>query len=98
MRLLILPLAAFAVLATVFAATAEEGTFGEFDCTIDCSGHAAGFRWAESHGVDSEDDCPDGNSQSFHDGCIAYTQDPSIDPETEGQPNMDPDDPDKDDE
>ena len=98
MRLFMVPLAAFLVSAAVYTATAQVGTFGEFDCTVDCSGHAAGFRWAESHGIDSEEDCPYGNSQSFHEGCIAYTHDPTIDPDTEGRPTMDPDDPDKDEE
>jgi hypothetical protein len=58
-------------------ACAQNRTFGDFDCTDDCSGHAAGYRWAEKHSIDDESDCPEGNSQSFHEGCIAYTRDSS---------------------
>jgi len=31
------------------------------ECTADCSGHEAGYAWAEEHGIDDPDDC-DGNS------------------------------------
>jgi hypothetical protein len=42
---------------------------------VDCSGHAAGYKWADDHSITDELDCPDGNSQSFQEGCVAYTQD-----------------------
>jgi hypothetical protein len=45
-----------------------------FNCTVDCSGHEAGYRWAEQHSIDDEDYCPDGDSESFHEGCIAYVR------------------------
>jgi threonine dehydrogenase-like Zn-dependent dehydrogenase len=51
-------------------------TYGGFDCTIDCSGHAAGYQWAERNGITDEADCPlPNNSPSFQEGCVAYTQD-----------------------
>lgn len=56
-------------------ASAQAQTFGDFNCTVDCSGHEAGYNWADQHGIHNEEDCPDGNSQSFHEGCIAYTRD-----------------------
>jgi len=52
-------------------------TFGGYDCTDDCSGHAAGYKWAEEHNITEEQYCPEGDSQSFHEGCIVYTRDPA---------------------
>jgi hypothetical protein len=46
-------------------------TFMGYECTQDCSGHEAGYRWAEDHGIDDPYDCG-GNSQSFIEGCRAY--------------------------
>jgi hypothetical protein len=37
-------------------------------CTVDCSGHAAGYQWAETQGITDHDDCG-GNSESFIEGC-----------------------------
>ena len=71
---------AFAMFSTfVFAHTAssENRKFGDFDCTEDCSGHAAGYRWAERHDIVDEADCPLGNSRSFHEGCLAFVRDPA---------------------
>jgi hypothetical protein len=63
------------VTALMSQAAAQDRTYGDFDCTVDCSGHAAGYKWADDHSITDELDCPDGNSQSFHEGCVAYTQD-----------------------
>jgi hypothetical protein len=41
--------------------------------TQDCSGHEAGYEWAEEHGIDDPDDCS-GNSESFIEGCRAYAE------------------------
>ena len=78
MRAYIVALAVFSTFAFVHAANSQDRTFGDFDCTDDCSGHAAGYKWAAQHGIDNENDCPYGNSQSFHEGCIAHTRDPSL--------------------
>jgi hypothetical protein len=51
-------------------------SFGGYECSDDCSGHAAGYRWAEEHDVDDEDKCPQGNSESFYEGCLVFVQDP----------------------
>ena len=45
-------------------------------CTVDCSGHIAGYEWAEDR-VNSgllvdEDDCISGKSSSFQEGCYSY--------------------------
>jgi hypothetical protein len=42
-------------------------------CTIDCSGHEAGFEWAREHDVTDESECG-GTSQSFQEGCQSYAQ------------------------
>lgn len=53
----------------------EEGnsvdTFYGYKCTQDCSGHKAGYLWAEEKDIDSDSDCG-GNSKSFIEGCWAY--------------------------
>jgi hypothetical protein len=46
------------------------------DCTMDCSGHEAGYEWAEEHGIEDPDDCG-GNSASFIEGCQAYAAEQS---------------------
>ncbi len=49
----------------------EEITRDNWDCTGDCSGHNAGYDWAESKGISDPGDCG-GNSTSFIEGCEAY--------------------------
>jgi len=50
--------------------------FSGHDCTEDCSGHEAGYKWAEQHAIDDEDDCDtagdNSNSPSFAEGCKAF--------------------------
>lgn len=52
---------------------ADELTFRGYDCTVDCSGHEAGYNWAEERGITDPDNCG-GRSQSFIEGCIAYAE------------------------
>ena len=47
--------------------------FHGYPCTFDCSGHTAGYEWAEEKGIEDSDDCG-GNSQSFIEGCKAYAE------------------------
>lgn len=47
--------------------------FKGYECTEDCSGHEAGYSWAEESGIGSEEECT-GNSQSFIEGCYAYVE------------------------
>jgi hypothetical protein len=47
--------------------------FMGYSCTEDCSGHEAGYKWAEENGIDDPDDCG-GNSDSFIEGCQAYAE------------------------
>jgi hypothetical protein len=44
-----------------------------YGCTSDCSGHDAGYRWADENQVLDPSDCG-GNSQSFIEGCMAYAE------------------------
>ena len=63
------------LLVTVTDANASE--FGGYECTDDCSGHAAGYRWAEAHHITNERNCPlNGNATSFYEGCLVFTEDP----------------------
>jgi hypothetical protein len=73
---------AFASLAVSAASPArsQDRTFNGVDC-VRCSGYSAGYKWAERKGVTDEDDCPGGDSQSFHEGCVAYTQGQVADPD-----------------
>nr|WP_284274644.1 hypothetical protein [Bradyrhizobium iriomotense] len=75
MRQIALALVAFATLISSRDARARE--FGGYDCTDDCSGHAAGYRWAEAHNVTSDSGCPlRGGAISFYEGCLVYVEDP----------------------
>jgi hypothetical protein len=49
------------------------GTFNGYECTEDCSGHEAGYDWAEENDISDEYDC-DGNSDSFNEGCVSYVE------------------------
>ena len=50
--------------------------FDGYDCTLDCSGHEAGYKWAEEHSITDGGDCDaageHSNSPSFAEGCHAY--------------------------
>ena len=57
-------------------------TFMGYACTNDCSGHQAGFDWAEERDIEDPDDCG-GNSESFIEGCRAYAGE--LGPEDDGE-------------
>lgn len=48
-------------------------TFNGYECTEDCSGHEAGYEWAQENGIDNTDNCG-GNSNSFIEGCQSYVE------------------------
>lgn len=52
------------------------GSYEGYGCTEDCSGHQAGYEWAEAHSVTDASDCG-GDSWSFQEGCVAYAQEQS---------------------
>jgi hypothetical protein len=70
-------LAVIAVISTVSCVDAVAATFDGYECVDKCQGHAAGYDWAENHGITDPHDCPSGNSQSFHEGCLSYTDNSS---------------------
>lgn len=47
--------------------------FHGYPCTEDCTGHKAGYEWAEDRGISDPADCG-GNSKSFIEGCRAYAE------------------------
>ena len=49
----------------------ESITSDNWECTGDCSGHRAGYEWAEDKDITDPEDCG-GNSVSFIEGCEAY--------------------------
>lgn len=57
--------------ADVDAQEVEVPTFD--NCTDDCSGHDAGFIWAQDNDVTDSSECG-GDSQSFIEGCEAFAQ------------------------
>lgn len=67
----------------VFAALpAAARTFGDNECTDDCSGHKAGYEWAEAREITDEMKCEtilrrSPNRNSFYEGCLTYVEDPS---------------------
>ena len=47
--------------------------FNGYPCADDCSGHEAGYGWAEEHGITQDDvDNYSGNSNSFMEGMQSY--------------------------
>ncbi|CAI2934314.1 MULTISPECIES: hypothetical protein [Aminobacter] len=66
-----------ALMAASMALAATTPTFAQtfmgYPCTVDCSGHEAGYEWAERKGIDDESGCG-GNSNSFIEGCRAYVE------------------------
>ncbi len=51
----------------------KDNYFHGYRCTADCSGHEAGYAWAEKHDIRDPDECG-GNSQSFIEGCRAWVE------------------------
>lgn len=57
-----------------------------YPCTVDCSGHKAGYQWAMKNDVDDPDDC-DGNSNSFIEGCRSYGEELRLDGNADESPD-----------
>jgi hypothetical protein len=70
-------------------ASAQQYFYGD-PCTQDCSGHQAGYDWAEQNGIGDASDCG-GNSQSFIEGCESYAEEnqPSADEDNEDEEDRD---------
>ncbi len=64
----------FVFIISCFAClSAHANDFKGYPCTEDCSGHEAGYEWAEDKGITDSSDCG-GNSNSFIEGCEAYAE------------------------
>jgi hypothetical protein len=67
----------------IFATTPSLArSFGGYECTVDCSGHKAGYEWAEAKDISDEESCEAilrrwPNQNSFYEGCLAYVEDPA---------------------
>jgi len=48
-------------------------TFDGYECTNDCSGHQAGYDWAEEKGIYDENSCST-PSESFNEGCQSFVE------------------------
>lgn len=60
-------------------------SFNGYSCTQDCSGHEAGYDWANRKGITDPDDCG-GKSESFIVGCRAYAEEnQNIDSSSDGE-------------
>ena len=75
-----LTIAALSV-STAMTAVVFAREFGGYECTDDCSGHKAGYEWAESKGITLESQCDailrrNPRRTSFYEGCLAYVEDP----------------------
>lgn len=46
-------------------------TFDGYDCQGDCSGHQAGYDWAEGKGLSDVSQCST-SSNSFNEGCQSF--------------------------
>lgn len=61
------------VVALAVVAPAAAQYSGSYGCTDDCSGHQAGYAWAERNDISDPSTCG-GNSLSFIQGCIDYAE------------------------
>jgi hypothetical protein len=88
MRIQVVMLSIISLVALGNPTSAQERTYSGYECTDDCSGHAAGYEWAKEHGIEDAANCPEGNSRSFLEGCLAYAQDPNrADPQEDDNGN-----------
>lgn len=62
-----------AVTGTADEAVAEAEELDGRACVANCSGHDAGYEWAEQNAIADPNDCG-GDSDSFVEGCMAYAQ------------------------
>jgi hypothetical protein len=66
------------------ASPLQAQTFNAYECTQDCSGHEAGYVWAEENDIDDADDCSTA-SNSFDEGCQSFVEEQAAE-QAEEQP------------
>lgn len=64
---------AVALLLALVSMFAYAESFKGYPCTKDCSGHKAGYAWAQRKGITDASQCT-GKSRSFIEGCMAYVE------------------------
>jgi len=64
-------LVVLAVSARIYTSHTQDRSIAGLNCTVDCSGYDAGYKWAKQRDIEDDDYCPDGN-KSFYEGCAAY--------------------------
>lgn len=77
----------FSVLLVVIALSTNvraEDYFNGYPCIEDCSGHEAGYKWAEQKDISDPDGCG-GNSQSFIEGCRSYVEQQASDQQEDNE-------------
>ena len=79
------------IAACLLALPVHAQSYGGYPCTDDCSGHEAGYDWAEDNSIQDESDCG-GNSNSFIEGCYSYVEEQEDEAERERSWNDDEED------
>lgn len=69
MKFVILASAAFMI---SFHAYGDDS--GGSNCGDDCGRRAAGYEWAQGRNITDKEMCPEGDSEAFYEGCVAYTK------------------------
>lgn len=57
----------------VVPAPETPATFRGYPCVGDCSGHRAGYEWAEENEITDSDQCSE-KSESFYEGCLVRVE------------------------
>jgi hypothetical protein len=87
MRPYALALVIGALMALETPVSAQHRSFGGYRCTQVCDLHAEGFKWARVRGVGDKRQCPYVLSKSFQEGCLAFIQNPSREPDEDDEGN-----------
>jgi hypothetical protein len=61
------------IIGLASAAYTYANSFDAYQCSGDCSGHQAGYDWAEQNQIDDESSCST-PSNSFNEGCASYVE------------------------
>lgn len=86
--------AAIALVGCVGAGSVSADSFGGNACLGDCSGHQAGYQWAQQHDIEDESSCSV-NSNSFNEGCRTFIEENSNSLDAVDQADDDSDDADE---
>lgn len=70
--------ASYSALSRSDSQDSTEKSFNGDECLSDCSGHEAGFKWAQDHHIHDEEICEragdHSDSPSFAEGCSAFVR------------------------